>query len=187
MIDYTNYFWQGNFVRLRGVREEDAEQVYIARLDTPARQLLQLETELPTSPEQIRENLVKRANCQDFNGVILFAFETLQSELAGVVSYHTRDLKNGTFSFGVFTYSPHRQRGYAEDAVRILLKYAFWEQRFQKCNSACIATNQASIRLHQKLGFLEEGRRRRNLFYNGEYHDELLFGLTREEFDATRF
>jgi RimJ/RimL family protein N-acetyltransferase len=44
--------------------------------------------------------------------------------------------------------------------------------------------NEASIRLHRALGFLEEGRRRRNLFFDGQYHDDILFGLTREEFDA---
>ena len=55
------------------------------------------------------------------------------------------------------------------------------------CNSACLHTNEASIRLHKKLGFLEEGRRRRQVFFNGEYHDEILFGMTREEFDASEF
>lgn len=72
----------------------------------------------------------------------------------------------------------------AEDAVRILLRYGFWERRYQKCNSACVDTNEASIRLHEKLGFSEEGRRRRHWFLDGEYRDDVLFGLTREEFDA---
>ena len=31
---------------------------------------------------------------------------------------------------------------------------------------------------------MEEGRRRRHIFFNGQYHDEILFGITREEFDA---
>ena len=97
---------------------------------------------------------------------------------------HSRDEKNGRFSFGVIINRSYRQRGYAEDAVRIVMRYGFWEQRYQKCNSACVHTNQASIRLHKKLGFVEEGRLRRNVFYNGEYLDEVLFGMTREEFDA---
>lgn len=46
--------------------------------------------------------------------------------------------------------------------------------------------NPASIRLHQKLGFVEEGRRRRQWFYNGEFHDEILWGMTREEYEASR-
>jgi len=31
---------------------------------------------------------------------------------------------------------------------------------------------------------VEEGRRKRQVFFDGVYHDEVLFGLTREEFDA---
>jgi RimJ/RimL family protein N-acetyltransferase len=47
-----------------------------------------------------------------------------------------------------------------------------------------MAENEASIRLHHALGFKDEGRRRDTIFYNGRYNDELLFGLTRDEFDA---
>jgi RimJ/RimL family protein N-acetyltransferase len=47
----------------------------------------------------------------------------------------------------------------------------------------CLHTNEASIRLHEKLGFIEEGRIRRNSFQNGQYLDDVLFGMTREEFD----
>jgi RimJ/RimL family protein N-acetyltransferase len=84
----------------------------------------------------------------------------------------------------VVTDREHQGKGYAEDAVRVLLRYGFWERRFQKCNSACVATKEASIRLHEKLGFAQEGRVRRRWFLNGEYCDDVLFGLTREEFDA---
>lgn len=36
--------------------------------------------------------------------------------------------------------------------------------------------------MHRKLGFVEEGRLRRHLFLAGEYRDELMFGMTVEEF-----
>jgi RimJ/RimL family protein N-acetyltransferase len=116
--------------------------------------------------------------------VIVFTIETLDGKDVGGISYHSRNRKNGTFSFGVVIAREHRRKGYAEDAVRILLRYAFWERRYQKCNSACVASNAESIRLHQKLGFLEEGRRRRQWFLDGGFEDDVLFGLTREEFDA---
>jgi RimJ/RimL family protein N-acetyltransferase len=47
-----------------------------------------------------------------------------------------------------------------------------------------VDSNEASIQLHRKLGFVEEGRRRRQVFFNGKFHDDVLFGLTREEFEA---
>jgi RimJ/RimL family protein N-acetyltransferase len=177
VMDYSKYFWQGDKVRLRPVSMEDAEQSFINSLDSPTRQLLQLGIELPTTTENLREVLAKYADCKDVNGVIIFT---------GGISSHSRSLKNGTFSFGINIAAPNRRKGYAEDAIRILLRYCFHERRYQKCNSACTHNNEASISLHKKLGFVEEGRRRRRrrqYFFNGQYYDDVLFGLTREEFD----
>ena len=42
----------------------------------------------------------------------------------------------------------------------------------------------ASLGLFAKLGFVEEGRRRRAEFLGGRYHDEILLGVTVEEFAA---
>jgi len=183
--DYADYFWAGERVRLRGLTEKDAESAFANALDSPGRQALQLGIELPTSVEALRAELAKRANCKDVNGVIVFAIETLDGRKVGGISLHSPSLKNGTFGFGVNVDRPHRGNGYASEAVRILLRYCFHERRFQKCNSACIETNDASIALHRKLGFVEEGRRRRQYYLGGRFCDDMLFGLTREEFDAT--
>jgi RimJ/RimL family protein N-acetyltransferase len=183
-LDYSRYFWQGEQVRLRPLRLEDAEAAFIARLDSPSRQALQLGVELPASVEAIRSSLEKRVDCQDADGVIIFTVETHDGQNVGGISLHSRDHKNGVFGFGVVIDRPHRRKGYAEDAVKILLRYGFRERRYQKCNSACVHTNVASIALHKKMGFTEEGRSRRRWFYDGQFHDELLFGMTAEEFDA---
>lgn len=182
-LDYSNYFWQDENVRLRPLRAEDAEKSFIASLDSPSRQNLQLGIELPTSVALQETALEKYIGCKETNGIIVFAVETLAGENIGGISLHSKDEKNGVFSFGVIIDREHRGHGFASDAVRILLRYGFLERRYQKCNSACVDTNIASIRLHQKLGFLEEGRRRRQIFFNGIHHDEILFGQTREEFD----
>ena len=36
--------------------------------------------------------------------------------------------------------------------------------------------------IHEQLGFVEEGRRRRTYRTCGRYFDEVLFGITAEEF-----
>ena len=177
--DYSNYFWQGQSTRLRPWKPEDAELRFMASLDTPTRQMHQDGVELPTSVELQKEWLEKVAD----DSMIRLAMENLEGITVGWATLHSRDQKNGTFGFGVAVYHDHRGHGYAVDAVRILLKYGFWEQRYQKCNSVCFHTNQASIRMHEKLGFIREGLIRRNCFFNGKYHDDVLFGMTREEFD----
>ncbi len=183
-MDDNRYFWQGHLTRLRPLSVDDMEDALRDRLDSPGRQMLQLGIELPTSADAMRARLAERADCRDVDGLILFTIENLDGQNVGGLSYHTRNRKDGTFSFGVRVTTPFRGRGYAGDAVRILLRYGFLERRYHKCNSACVENNVASIRLHLALGFLQEGRQRETIFYNGRYYDELLFGLTRDEFDA---
>ena len=183
-MDYSKYFWQGKKVRLRPLRVEDAEQCYLDSLDSPSRQLLELGIELPTSIEARREFVTKYAGCKEVNESTIFAIETHDGVFVGGISLHSKNRKNGTFSLGLGISAPHRGKGYAEDAARVLFRYCFMERRYQKCNSACVHTNEASIKLHRKLSFVEEGRRRRQFFFNGRYYDDVLFGLTREEFEA---
>ncbi len=183
-MDYSNYFWQGDKIRLRPVRVEDAEQHYMDSLDSPARQSLQLGIELPASIESQKEALAKYADCKEVDGVIIFTIENLGGVMVGGISLHSQRVKNGVFGMGLIISRPHRRQGYAEEAARILMKYCFHERRFQKCNSACVHTNDASIGFHAKIGFIQEGIRRRDLFLNGRYYDSILFGLTREEFDS---
>lgn len=76
-LDYSRYFGQGDKVRLRSLRLDDAEAAFIAGLDSPSRQVLQLGTRLPTSLEGLRSFLEKRVDCKDANGVIILAVESL--------------------------------------------------------------------------------------------------------------
>ena len=103
--------------------------------------------------------------------------------LAGTINTHHADAANGTFGYGVAVGRPYQRRGYAAEAVMLVLRYMFGERRYQKCNVEVYAPNAGSLALHARLGFIEEGRRRRSQYYAGAYHDVVLFGMTVEEFD----
>jgi RimJ/RimL family protein N-acetyltransferase len=102
--------------------------------------------------------------------------------MVGGISVGQMDQTNGTFSYGVGVGPEHKGNGYAAEAVLLVMRFMFDERRLQKCEAHVYDYNAASISLHRKLGFTEEGRLRRHLFLAGEYHDELLFGMTVEEF-----
>jgi RimJ/RimL family protein N-acetyltransferase len=92
------------------------------------------------------------------------------------------DRTNGTFAYGVGIHPEHKGHGYAAEAVVLVLRFMFDERRFQKCEVRVYDYNSASLSLHRKLGFVEEGRLRRHLFLAGDYHDEFVFGMTADEF-----
>ena len=88
------------------------------------------------------------------------------------------------FSYGISVLPEHRAKGYATEAIVLLLRYCFLELRMHKANAGVWAYNEASLAMHRKLGFVEEGRLRDNIFSNGAHHDEYRFGMTDAEFFA---
>ena len=65
----------------------------------------------------------------------------------------------------------------------LVLRYMFHERRYQKCNIGVYAFNLRAIGLYRHLGFVDEGRLRSVYFSNGEFHDEVLIGMTCQELD----
>ncbi|MGN7412667.1 GNAT family N-acetyltransferase [Paenibacillus sp. SAF-068] len=181
-IDYSQYFWQDDKVRLRALREDDWEDHYYNRFDTPARRLLECAVELP--PTQVEaKNFTE--NFSDFslaNGRIMFTIVNMDSENVGAVNLNSIDERNGTFSIGIQIDRDHRGKGYGTRAVRILLNYAFFERRLNKFNDYVLQGNEPSAAMMRKLGCIQEGVRRQVIYTDGKYQDLILFGLTKDEF-----
>lgn len=179
------YYWQGNLVRLRPLQEKDAA-LWLAeeQFDSEGVHFLNMGMDLPKSEKSAKDFAAQFADFNSIEQRIMFSIDTLDGELVGGINIHSMDRKNGTFETGSRIYTPSRGRGYGFDAKLIVLRYAFHELRFQKYNISCMASNERMIQHARRLGCMEEGCRRRNVYTQGEYQDELYFGLTREEFDA---
>lgn len=181
-IDYSSYFWQSDLVRLRAIREADWEGEYRNRYDSHARLLLESEIELPPVPEEIRDATRSIQNFDTQSGRLFFSIETLDGIWVGGANLNGVDERNGVFSIGMQIDRPMRAKGYGTSAMQILLRYAFCERRLHKFNGTVLQGNEASCEMLRKLGCRQEGIRREVAFSNGVYHDEILFGLTADEF-----
>ena len=94
------------------------------------------------------------------------------------------DHRAGRFMYGVSLGDEYKRRGYAMEAVRLLLTFMFGERRFHKCEASVWAFNEPFLALHRKFGFSEEGRLKDHEFFAGSRHDVVLFGMTAPEFAA---
>jgi len=119
------------------------------------------------------------------HGDIILAVETPEGRYIGNVSVFGINWKNRTATFGVVIFVKDCWgRGYGTDAAMALLDYAFHRLNLRKITSSVMAYNERSKRLHAALGMVQEGVRRKETYHNGEYHDELIFGVFREEWES---
>lgn len=75
----------------------------------------------------------------------------------------------------------HQAAGYGWDALSTLVDYAFDQLGLHKLTAEAFATNEASMRLLESLGFEREGRLREEEYVDGEWVDVIRFGLLAEE------
>lgn len=74
-------------------------------------------------------------------------------------------------------------QGYAFEASRLLMQHAFMRMGIRRITCGTFLGNTAMMRLADKLGMREEGRRRQAVFKNGMYVDVIEYGILRDEFD----
>jgi RimJ/RimL family protein N-acetyltransferase len=179
------YYWQGEHIRLRPMHLDDVA-LWLAeeQSDSETVRFLNAGMDLPKSEQDARAFAERYAEFNHRHERIMFSIETLAGELAGGINIHSMNQRNGVFETGTRIYRAFRGRGYGFEAKLIVLRYAFHELRFQKYNIRCLDSNQPMIDHAVRLGCQPEGRIRRNVYTDGRYYDDLLFGLTREEFDA---
>jgi RimJ/RimL family protein N-acetyltransferase len=174
--------WQGRRVRLRAIEPRDWEAFHANDADTESARTGYW---IPYPRSEAASRAWAEREARDVEGDnARFAIETLAGELVGTLNVHGCDQRNGTFSYGVAIFRDHWRKGYAREAVQLALRFYFEELRYQKVTVSVYDFNHASISLHTALGFVPEGRLRRMTFTGGAYHDELMFGMTREEFQS---
>ncbi|MEV0913761.1 GNAT family protein [Streptomyces sp. NPDC049967] len=71
--------------------------------------------------------------------------------------------------------------GYATEAARALLRWAFDALDLNRVQAQTDTRNVASARVLEKLGFMREGTLREDCVVNGEVSDSWVFGLIRRE------
>jgi ribosomal-protein-alanine N-acetyltransferase len=72
-------------------------------------------------------------------------------------------------------------RGYATEAVRAVIEYAFSALALNRVHAECHGDNPASRRVLEKAGMTLEGHLRQHSFRVDRFADKLLFGVLRDE------
>lgn len=75
-------------------------------------------------------------------------------------------------------------KGYATEAVRAMLQWAYGALDLNRVEAELDTRNAASARVLEKLGFEREGLRREDCIVSGEVSDSWIYGLLRRDWKA---
>ena len=113
-----------------------------------------------------------------------FAIRRASGRLIGVVGADDLDVgASHRARIGYWLAKPYWNRGIMTDAVSRYVDYAFAELAVVRLTAEVFARNEASARVLQKVGFVQEGRLRRHREKDGDRMDVLYFGLLRTDLE----
>ena len=180
-MDFPNNF-HGKLIRLRAVEPSDWEILFARWHDDVELDRTTDEVLFPMTREGMRAWTEAESRRGAKNDEFRFQIVTLAGELVGTLVTHHCNPRAGTFMYGISIDKGYRRKGYAVEAIQLVLRYFFEEKRYQKVNAEVYSFNEPSITLHERLGFTLEGRLRRMVYTGGQYFDALMYGMTSEEF-----
>ena len=69
--------------------------------------------------------------------------------------------------------------------MRVLVNFIFSEMNLHKVSLLTYGFNKRAIRSYEKVGFKVEGVLKENIYREGQYHDELIMAIFKEEWKNT--
>ena len=145
-----------------------------------------------SAPHQTRADTLmfieeERENYRLKKEVIWAAQQRASGRVIGSVSVFDWDRYNRRAGMGYDLAKDCWGQGYAQEAIRGVLRFAFESMRLNRMEIWTSAANVRSLRLAERLGFTRDGSlRRRILEDDGEFYDCAVFGLLYGDWSAAR-
>lgn len=174
--------FEGQLVRLRAYRTEDMEISLKLIEEEGLRDTLSMEVIFPYSTDAQKEYIENSMKKNDKN-IYNFAIEDKRTkQYIGSCGINEYDMNKRIATIGLFISKDFQNKGYGTDALQVLCKFIFDELNAFKITLFYFDFNENARKLYDKIGFVQEGIYRKELFRYGKYHDVIHMGLFKEEF-----
>jgi RimJ/RimL family protein N-acetyltransferase len=113
-----------------------------------------------------------------------FAIETEDLGLIGMVNLIDINWKDRRAFTGMLLGDKDmRGKGYGKDTIMAINKYAFEELGLMRLDGSMISYNESSLKVYiEKCGWVKEGIKKNAYFRKNEWWDEIIVGITRENY-----
>lgn len=137
---------------------------------------------IPNNPEKLRSYWT-RIITEPQDDFQRWAIEGMGSIL-GYADLALIDWQEQRASFGIALARVNWGKGIAANAGALMLEHAFVTLNHKRIVAEVHGSNQRSLRLMARLGFVREGTLRQHETYRRQKQDVILFGLLRDEYQT---
>jgi len=135
--------------------------------------------------EQDAKNFIEYTKSLDSKSKISLAIVLKENnKVIGGTEITNINTKDGTAGGGIWLNEKYQKNGYGTEAFSMKIKYAFDVLNLRRMENGYFPGNDKSERMQLKLGFKNEGIRRKKFLClaTNEYVDECVTGLLKDEF-----
>jgi RimJ/RimL family protein N-acetyltransferase len=171
-------FLEGERIYLRPLDMADMETFYNWFNNPELRKWLYIPH--PITKEDEKEFLEKMM--KDKDSVALSIVLKSDDKLIGNITLHNISRIHRRAILGIAIGDlEETSKGYGPEAMKLMIDYGFNTLNLHKIELWAHDFNKRAIASYEKLGFVQEARRRESYFTDGKYHDELLMSILRSE------
>lgn len=87
-------------------------------------------------------------------------------------------------NIGIHISHEYQNQGYGSEAINWILNWGFQMGGLHRIGIGCSSYSPGAKRLYERLEFVVEGVLRETLWYDGEWHDDVILGMLKREWRA---
>ena len=168
---------EGKKVRLRSLTKKDFDKTFKWHNNLELKNLT-LSHPFPVTDVQEEEwynSILKDSS----NKNVYFGIEDKSNkELVGIIFLSKINSIHKTCWLGIFLGEESaRGKGFGKEAVNLITDYAFDSLNLRKVSLEVVKTNKNAISVYKKLGFVQEGEMKKQVFIEGKYSDLIIMSL----------
>ncbi len=110
-----------------------------------------------------------------------------KNELIGNVSLMNINHVNQTATLGIFIgEKENRNKGYGKEAIKLILEYGFRTLNLKNIMLSVYSFNKNAIRTYENIGFKKIGSRRKAIYRDGKFYDDIYMDILKEEYEDVK-
>jgi ribosomal-protein-alanine N-acetyltransferase len=170
-------------LRLRQIQESDAEAVHALKIDAEVTKRFGEDPHgtLEETRTWIAANLAGYGRREAMTWAIVLIDRDIVIGECCLWNFAPGQMRA---EMGYELHRDHWHNGLMTEALRELIRFAFSDLGLHRIEADTLLINPDSIGLLLRLGFTQEARLRERHFHQGSFHDQVLFGLLREDWNA---